>query len=189
MAQKSCPRLLKYVPIFYGCNHIIIVFQIPVKVFRLHLESKRLSCYNASGERIKHNSDAIYDVFNSIGYFMGYFAWVLFSGCIIYAYHKKKGVRNGFCINCEYETNTMHFWVDAVHKELAVICMLNPFRVQYFPLESVEKIEPVVTYAGKRKEYAYGVYFEITINGKKTSVGVASSGSGEGFSNYYSFFQ
>lgn len=114
----------------------------------------------------------------ALALFMGYFAWVLFSGCIIYAYHKKKGVRNGFCINCEYETNTMHFWVDAVHKELAVICMLNPFRVQYFPLESVEKIEPVVTYAGKRKEYAYGVYFEITINGKKTSVGVASSGRG-----------
>lgn len=114
----------------------------------------------------------------ALALFMGYFAWVLFSGCIIYAYHKKKGVRNGFCINCEYETNTIHFWVDTIHKELAVICMLNPFRVQYFPLESVEKIEPVVTYAGKRKEYAYSVYFDITINGKKTSVGVAFSGRG-----------
>ena len=56
--------------------------------------------------------------------------------------------------------------------------MLNPFKVQYFPLDSVEKIEPVVSYTGKRKDYAYGVYFDITISGKKTSVGVATSGRG-----------
>lgn len=117
--------------------------------------------------------------------FLVYLAWALLSGFLFYAYNKRKGVRNGFCINCEYETNTIHFWVDAVHKELAVICLLNPFRVQYFPLESVEKIEPVVTYAGKRKEYAYGVYFDITINGKKTSVGVASSGRGPLISEDY----
>lgn len=116
---------------------------------------------------------------------LGYLAWVLLSGFLFYACNKKKGVRKGFCINCEYETNTMHFWVDAVHKELAVICLLDPFRVQYFPLDSVEKIEPVVTCAGKRKEYAYGVYFDITINGKKTSVGVASSGRGPLISEDY----
>ena len=109
---------------------------------------------------------------------MGYLVWVLFSGSIFYTYNKKRGVRNEFCINYEYEVLTMHFWVDAVHKELAVICMLNPFKVQYFPLDSVEKIEPVVSYAGKKKDYAYGVYFDITINGKKTSVGVATSGRG-----------
>ncbi|MBD5507656.1 MAG: hypothetical protein HDR05_06330 [Lachnospiraceae bacterium] len=108
---------------------------------------------------------------------MVYLAWVLFSGSIFYTYNKKRGVRKGFCTNYEYEVLTMHFWIDAVHKELAVICMLNPFKVQYFPLDSVEKIEPMVS-TGKRKDYAYGVYFDITISGKKTSVGVASSGRG-----------
>ncbi len=78
----------------------------------------------------------------------------------------------------EYEMLTMHFWIDTIHQELAVLCLLNPFKVQYFPLDSIEEIEPVVTYAGKKKDYAYGVYFNITINGKKTSVGVASSGRG-----------
>ena len=109
---------------------------------------------------------------------MGYLVWVLLSASIFYTYNKKRGVRKKFCINYEYEVLTMHFWIDAVHKELAVICMLNPFRVQYFPLDSVEKIEPVVSYTGKRKDYAYGIYFDITIGGKKTSVGVANSGRG-----------
>lgn len=108
---------------------------------------------------------------------MGYLAWVLFSGGIFYVYNKKRGVRNEFCINYEYEMLTMHFWIDVVHKEMAVLCMLNPFRVQYFSLDSIEKIEPVVTYT-RKKDYAYGVYFNITINGKKTSVGVAASGRG-----------
>ena len=78
----------------------------------------------------------------------------------------------------EYEMLTMHFFFFLIHQELAVLCLLNPFKVQYFPLDSIEEIEPVVTYAGKKKDYAYGVYFNITINGKKTSVGVASSGRG-----------
>lgn len=38
----------KYVPIFGGCNHIIIVLQMPVKVFRLQLESERPPCYNVT---------------------------------------------------------------------------------------------------------------------------------------------
>lgn len=114
----------------------------------------------------------------AVALFLGYLTWVLFSGCIFYTYNRRKGVRKGFCVNYEWEVLTMHFWIDTVHKELAVICLLNPFCVQYFPLDSVEKIEGAVTHAGKRKEYAYGVYFDITINGKKTSVGVASSGRG-----------
>jgi len=56
--------------------------------------------------------------------------------------------------------------------------LLNTFKVQYFHLDSIEKIEPVVSYTGRKKNYAYGVYFYITINGKRTSVGVASSGRG-----------
>ncbi len=72
----------------------------------------------------------------------------------------------------------MNFWIDTVNKELAVLCLLNPFRVQYFNLDSIEQIEPVVSYAGRKKNYVYGVYFYITINGKRTSVGVASSGNG-----------
>ncbi len=114
----------------------------------------------------------------AVALFMGYFTWALFSGMFFYIYHKKKGVRSGFCVTNEYEMLTMHFWIDTIHQELAVLCLLNPFKVQYFPLDSIEEIEPVVTYAGKKKDYAYGVYFNITINGKKTSVGVASSGRG-----------
>ena len=108
---------------------------------------------------------------------MGYFTWALFSG-MFFTYINKKKVCEWFCVTNEYEMLTMHFWIDTIHQELAVLCLLNPFKVQYFPLDSIEEIEPVVTYAGKKKDYAYGVYFNITINGKKTSVGVASSGRG-----------
>ncbi len=117
-------------------------------------------------------------VFWAMALLMGYLSWMMFSGIIIYIYKRKAGVRDDFCIDYIYNTLTMLFWVDTVHKELAVLCMLNPFRIQYFSLDRVEKIEPVVSYAGKKKNSAYGVYFNITINGKKTSVGVASSGKG-----------
>lgn len=109
---------------------------------------------------------------------MGYLAWILFSGIIFYKYNKGRRLRNGFCINYEYEMLAMHFWIDIINKQLAVLCLLNPFKVQYFHLDSIEKIEPVVSYAGRKKNYAYSVYFYITINGKKTSVGVASPGRG-----------
>lgn len=118
------------------------------------------------------------NIFGAMALFMGYISWIMFSGIIIYIYKRKAGVRDDFCIDYIYNTLTMLFWIDTVHKELAVLCMLNPFRIQYFSLDSVEKIEPVVSYAGKKKNNAYGVYFNITINGKKTSVGVASSGKG-----------
>ncbi|MDE6911765.1 MAG: hypothetical protein K2P44_15050 [Lachnospiraceae bacterium] len=117
-------------------------------------------------------------VFWAMALLMGYLSWMMSSGIIIYIYKRKAGVRDDFCIDYIYNTLTMLFWVDTVHKELAVLCMLNPFRIQYFSLDRVEKIEPVVSYAGKKKNSAYGVYFNITINGKKTSVGVASSGKG-----------
>lgn len=101
-----------------------------------------------------------------------------FSGIIMYIYNRRAGVRDGFCIDYIFSTLTMIFWVDTVHKELAVLCLLNPFKIQYFSLDSVEKIEPVVSYARGKKDHAYGVYFKITVNGKKTGVGVASSGKG-----------
>ncbi len=50
--------------------------------------------------------------------------------------------------------------------------------MQYFSLYSIEEIEPVISFAGRKKNHVYGVYFYITINGKKTSVGVISSGRG-----------
>lgn len=109
---------------------------------------------------------------------MGYFVWILFSGIIFYKYNKKRGLRNEFCINYEYEMLAVHFWIDTVNKELAVLCLLNPFKVQYFPLDSIEEIEPVISFAGRKKNHVYGVYFYITINGKKNSVGVISSGRG-----------
>ncbi len=86
---------------------------------------------------------------------MGYFVWILFSGIIFYKYNKKRGLRNEFCINYEYEMLAVHF-----------------------PLDSIEEIEPVISFAGRKKNHVYGVYFYITINGKKTSVGVISSGRG-----------
>ncbi len=109
---------------------------------------------------------------------MVYFVWILFSGIIFYKYNKKRGLRNEFCINYEYEMLTVHFWIDTINKELAVLCLLNPFKVQYFSLYSIEEIEPVISFAGRKKNHVYGVYFYITINGKKTSVGVISSGRG-----------
>lgn len=57
---------------------------------------------------------------------MGYFVWILFSGIIFYKYNKKRGLRNEFCINYEYEMLAVHFWIDTVNKELAVLCLLNP---------------------------------------------------------------
>lgn len=61
--------------------------------------------------------------------------------------------------HCEYETNTIHFWVDAVHKELAVICLLNPFRVQYFPrdhcLQEIQQFKDAI-WGVKQNETAGG---------------------------------
>lgn len=57
---------------------------------------------------------------------MVYFVWILFSGIIFYKYNKKRGLRNEFCINYEYEMLAVHFWIDTVNKELAVLCLLNP---------------------------------------------------------------
>ncbi len=56
---------------------------------------------------------------------MGYFVWILFSGIIFYKYNKKRGLRNEFCINYEYEMLTVGIFI------ICHVVHYNIFKILY----------------------------------------------------------
>lgn len=66
-----------------------------------------------------------------------YCIWYIFSPVIFYTINKRKGIKDGFNINYRFEALYATFWVDTIHKELAYLCLLNPFVIKYIPLSLV----------------------------------------------------
>lgn len=102
-----------------------------------------------------------------------YSLWFVLSVPLIYIYNKNKGVKEGFityyCMKAEWST----FWIDISHKELAYLCFLNPFKIHYLPLSSVNSAKVDVSYHDKENINHVNCCF--SINGKACKVRVETS--------------
>ena len=82
-----------------------------------------------------------------------YVGWYIYSFPLFYSMNKRKGVKDGFvtyyCLNAQWTT----FWIDVANKELAYLCMFNPFKIHYVPLKSINRAEVEVIYAKNKKYY------------------------------------
>lgn len=102
-----------------------------------------------------------------------YSLWFVLSVPLIYMYKKNKGVKEGFityyCMKAEWSV----FWIDISHKELAYLCFLNPFKIHYVPLSSVNSAKVAVSYHDKENINHISCCFNI--NGKACKVRVETS--------------
>ena len=103
-----------------------------------------------------------------------YVGWYIYSFPLFYSINKRKGVKDGFvtyyCLNAQWTT----FWIDVANKELAYLCLLNPFKIHYVPLKSINRAEVEVIYA-KNKKYISYIYCCFHIRNKKYKIRVDTS--------------
>ena len=78
-------------------------------------------------------------------------------------------------IQTEFET----FWLDARNQELAVLCVFNPFKIQYIALDKIDDMSVSVQYIGNEKKYASVIYLLITVGGKKHRIQLRRRGTYE----------
>lgn len=106
-----------------------------------------------------------------------YSCWYILSAPLFYKIRKRKGVRSGFismyCMQAQWTT----FWIDFSHKELAYLCMFNPFKIHYLPLSAIHNAKVEIHYT-KSKEYIHYVNCSFAISGKRNKIRVDTSGRG-----------
>ncbi|MDE6601757.1 MAG: hypothetical protein K2K90_06280 [Lachnospiraceae bacterium] len=106
-----------------------------------------------------------------------YFSWYLLSAPLFYCIRKRKDLREGFyasyCMQAQWAT----FWIDLSRYELAYLCMLNPLRIHYLPLNAFNDARVEVHYA-KNREYIHFVNCSFEIYGKRNKVRVDTDGRG-----------
>ena len=68
-------------------------------------------------------------------------------------------------------------WIDLSNKELAYLCMFNPFRIHYLPLNTINNAKEEIHYSNN-KEHIYFVNCSFDINGKRNKIRVDTSGRG-----------
>lgn len=104
-----------------------------------------------------------------------YSGWFVLSVPLIYIHKKNKGVKEGFityyCMKAEWST----FWIDISHKELAYLCLLNPFKIHYLPLSAVNSAKVSVSYWDKENINYINCCF--CINDKACKVRIETSGT------------
>ena len=100
-----------------------------------------------------------------------YVGWYIYSFPLFYSINKRKGVKDGFvtyyCLNAQWTT----FWIDVANKELAYLCMFNPFKIHYVPLKFINRAEVEVNYTMDR-EYINHVNCCFYIQNKKNKIRV-----------------
>ena len=100
-----------------------------------------------------------------------YVGWYIYSFPLFYSMNKRKGVKDGFvtyyCLNAQWTT----FWIDVANKELAYLCMFNPFKIHYVSLKSINRAEVEVNYT-KDREYINHVNCCFYIQNKKNKIRV-----------------
>ncbi|MDE6663846.1 MAG: hypothetical protein K2K46_10965 [Lachnospiraceae bacterium] len=101
----------------------------------------------------------------------------ILSAPLFYIIIKGKGVKSGFittyCMQAQWTT----FWIDRSNKELAYLCMFNPFRINYLPLNTINNAKVEVHYSSD-KEYIYFVNCSFDIKGKRNKIRVDTGGRG-----------
>ena len=109
-----------------------------------------------------------------------YSCWYILSAPLFYFIRKGKGVKSEFITSYYVQTQWTTFWIDCSNKELAYLCMFNPFRIHYLPLNTINNAKIEVHYS-KNKEYIYFVKCSFDIKGKRNKIRVNTSGRGHVF--------
>lgn len=82
---------------------------------------------------------------------LAYLGWYIYSFPLIYTINKKKGVKDGFVTCYWLNAQWTMFWIDETNRELAYLCMFNPFKIHYVPLNSINRAYVEVNYTKDRK--------------------------------------
>lgn len=96
----------------------------------------------------------------------------------IYAMNQKK-LKESFQITMRIQTEFETFWLDARNQELAVLCVFNPFKIQYIALDKIDDMSVFVQYIGNEKKYASVIYLFIVVRGKKHRIQLRRRGTYE----------
>ncbi len=109
-----------------------------------------------------------------------YVCWYLLSAPLFYDIRKKKGLKENFSSACCLQAQWATVWVDSYHNELAYLCMWNPFRIHYLPLDAVSHVKAEIHYS-KDKEFVHYVNLTFDIDGKPNRIRVDTGGLGRRF--------
>lgn len=111
-----------------------------------------------------------------------YVCWYLLSAPLFYDIKLRqcrsgKGFKEGFhasyCMQAQWTT----IWADTFHNKLAYLCMFNPFRIYYLPLDVVSNAK-VEVHDSQDKEYIYYVNLKFSLYGKQNKIRVDTGGRG-----------
>lgn len=103
-----------------------------------------------------------------------YISWYILSAPLFYILRKRKGVKDGFLTVSCMEAQWTTLWVDLSSRELAYLCMLNPFQIHYLPLDSVSSAAIDVHYT-KDKAFIHYLNCSFCVNGRPTKIRVDTS--------------
>lgn len=106
-----------------------------------------------------------------------YGCWYVLSAPLLYGIRKRNCLKAGFEASYYMQAQWTTFWIDLSHRELAYLCMFNPFRVYYLPLNAVGNAKVEVSYA-KNREYINYVNCIFEIYGKRNKVRIDTGGRG-----------
>ncbi len=104
-----------------------------------------------------------------------YCCWYILSAPFFYIIKKRKGVKKEFVTYYYMESQWATFWIDLSNRELAYLCMLNPFKIHYLPLDYINNAKIDVRYS-KDKKYIDHVNCIFFINYRRTKIRVATRG-------------
>ena len=93
----------------------------------------------------------------------------------IYVINKRRGVKNGFITSYRMEAQWTTLWIDCAGKELAYLCMFNPFTIHYLPLHFIDNAK-VEVYYSKDKAYIDHVNCSFCIHNKQNRIRVVTRG-------------
>lgn len=85
----------------------------------------------------------------------------------------KEGFHVSYCMRAQWTT----IWADTFHNELAYLCMFNPFRIYYLPLDVVSNAK-VEVHDSQDKEYIHYVNLKFSLYGKQNKIRVDTGGRG-----------
>lgn len=106
-----------------------------------------------------------------------YICWYVLSAPLFYIFRKRKGIRKDFLVSRCMSAQWATIWIDLSGREFAYLCMLNPFRIHYLPLDAVSNARAEVRYT-RDKSYIHFVNCSFDLNGRHTKIRVETSGRG-----------
>lgn len=105
----------------------------------------------------------------------GYVSWFIFSPILFYSRNKKKQMKEGFVCHAACNGAYTTFWLDKNRGELAVLCLFNPFKVQYISVNRIGDASAGIKNLSKDQKTADQINLILTVDGKRQKTVVLMS--------------